>query len=82
MTKKSGIFFGEIEYRNSLLFHEKPSETFLEDLKKGQGWTKFWGRADYAKPTSFFRPNSRSNSMELDPSKHTFNFCSYYIPPE
>ena len=26
--------FGEIEYRNSLLFQEKPSETFLQYLKK------------------------------------------------
>ncbi len=33
MKSKSVIFFCEIEYRNSLLFKEKQSETFLEDLK-------------------------------------------------
>ena len=43
--------FGEIEYRNSLLFQEKSSETFLEDLKKKfrVDRTKFLGRAGYAK---------------------------------
>ncbi len=50
--------FGEIEYRNSLLFQEKPSETFLEDFnKKGTGSDQILGSAGYAKPTFFLKPN-------------------------
>ena len=46
--------FGEIEYRNSLLFQKKPSKTFLEDFFKMSGSDQIWGSGGYTKPTFFF----------------------------